>query len=804
VGAVGMLARCEIRRRWRRVVVLTLLVGAVGAIVLSTVAGARRTGSALVRFNASSRSADLELFVGDATPAQLHAFGGVKGVQAFAPLRGGAWEFPQAPNLQAIASAFDTRFGTVVDRPRIVAGRAADPAAADEVAIGEALAAQLHLRVGDHLDGRGYTPEQVQRFLCACGFPAGAVSSGPPVGEGPGFRLRIVGIVRRPLDLGDRGASGGVLVLTPAFTRKYETSIGTFNGTILRVRTRRGAADVPQVAAAARRIFGRSPKFQVQDLAIDTQGAQNAIDVLTVALWVFAGVAALAGLVAITIVLSREVSLTALDQATHNALGLTRPQRVAVGAFQALPVALGGAVLAVFGAAAASPLFPIGVARKAEPDPGLNIDGTVLALGTVAVSAGILLLGFVAALRTTRRRSFAPRSAPGRTATVVAAASRAGVTPAASTGVRMALEPGRGPTTVPVRSAIFGAVFGVLGIVAVLTFTSSLDHLVATPKLYGWKWDFAAVVDDPAVFGPKSPLTHEPGLAAATRVETGNVQLDGNPAIAWGYTSLRGTIGPEIIAGHAPTGPNEVALGTASLNELGKTIGDTVHRQGPDGTHDYRIVARAAFPRLDSPQPLANGAAFTGVGLTHLLSPTNTTAGSLYLLGRIAPNAKLTAVEHRVVAIANVERPFGPSLPVEVNRIQQVDWLPATLAALLAALALLAVGHALVTSVRRRRRELAILKTLGFNRHQVHATIAWQATTLATVGLIIGIPAGLALGYLIWHQIADNLGISTTAAIPTLALLLTIPSALAAVNVIAYLPARAAARTRPAVALRSE
>ena len=142
--------------------------------------------------------------------------------------------------------------------------------------------------------------------------------------------------------------------------------------------------------------------------------------------------------------------------------------------------------------------------------------------------------------------------------------------------------------------------------------------------------------------------------------------------------------------------------------------------------------------------------------------------------------------------------------PVEVDRLQQVNWLPATLASLLATLALLAVGHGLVTSVRRHRRELAILKTLGFNRHQIRATIEWQATTLATLGLIVGIPAGLIIGNLVWRHVADNLGVSTASHIPTVALLLTIVCALAAVNLIAYFPARAAAQTRPAVALRSE
>jgi hypothetical protein len=794
MGAVRMLAGLEIRRRWRRLIALALMVGVVGTVVLSTVAGARRTGSALRRFNASSRAADLELFVGDPTPSQLKAFAGVDGVDSLARLRGDALTFPRAPNLQAIAGALDTRFGTVVDRARIVAGRAARPTASDEVTIGEALAAQLHLRVGDPLDGESYSPEQVA-MLISGGFSA------QPVPAGPRFRLRIVGIVRRPLDLGDRGAAGGVLVLTPAFTQQHETSIGTFNGTILRVRARHGAADVPGVAAGARRIFGQSPRFGVQDLAIDSQGAQNAIDVLTAALWVFAGVAALAGLVAITIVLSREVSLTAIDQPTQSALGLTRPQRLAVGAFQSLPVALGGAFLAVIGAAAASPLFPIGVAGRAEPDPGLHLDWTVLALGIPAVVVGTLVVAFLGALRATQQRRGGERTVPGRTSTLVAGAALAGVTPVATTGVRMAFEPGRGPTTVPIRSAVFGAVFGVLGVVAVLTFASSLDHLVASPRGYGWTWGFAAVVDDPSTY---SRVALAPGVAAAARVQTVSMQFDGRPVTAWGFTSIHGMIEPEIIAGRPPNSPDEVAVGTATLDELGKRIGGTVHGDGPDGSQDYRIVGRAVFPRLDSPQPLANGAAFTGAGLAHVLSPTDSNNGSPYVVGRAGPGARLAAVERRVAAISGVERPFGPTVPVEVSRLQQVNWLPGTLAALLAVLALLAVGHALVTGVRRRRRDLAVLKTLGFDRRQIGATVAWQASTLATVGLIVGIPVGLVIGHFVWRQVADGLGVATVSPIPVVALLVAVVCALAAVNVIAFFPARAAARTRPGVALRSE
>ena len=50
----------------------------------------------------------------------------------------------------------------------------------------------------------------------------------------------------------------------------------------------------------------------------------------------------------------------------------------------------------------------------------------------------------------------------------------------------------------------------------------------------------------------------------------------------------------------------------------------------------------------------------------------------------------------------------------------------------------------------------------------------------------------------------DNLGVSDVTTVPLVWLLAVVPVVLLLVNVIAAVPARAAARTRPAVVLRSE
>ena len=800
--AVGFLARAALRRQWRNLLVLLLLVGVAGAVVMGAVAGARRTASALGRFEEQSRSAHAEINVGDPTADQLREFGRAEGVGEVAVLRQLALQYPGHENLP-VGGARDERFGRLLDRARMVAGRRANPAVIDEVAIGEALADQLGVGVGDRLGFESYTQQQIEVFF-------GGGDGGAPAG--PRVQLRVVGIERRPLDLGARGARGGVVVPTPAFVQAYADRIGSFSGDILRVRARHGAADLPRVTAAARRIFGGSPVYAVQPLGVETEGARDAIDVLAVALWTFGAIAGLAGLVAIAIVMSRQVALISSDEQTLRALGLSRRQRVVTLAAAAVPVGVGGAVLAVLGAVLASPLLPFGVARRAEPDPGFRLDWTVLGLGALALLVVVASVAVLGAIRVTGKASSAAQASPTAAGFAIPAAMLRSFPPSPSIGLRMAFEPGRGRTAVPVRSAFIGAVVGALGVVAVLTFASSLNHLVTTPASYGWTWDLK--VDDEAVRANaalacqrvETRLTREPSLEALTATCDLTIEIDGRPVIGYGFAPLRGSIGATVVAGRAPRGPDEIALGTSTLETLNKRVGDRVRVSGESGTSTYRVVGRVVLPPqgpTSDPQPLADGATFTGAGLGRLSEPGG--EGTTDFLVRIAPDADAAAVTRRIDARPGLSLlAQRPEVPVEVDRVRQVDWLPTVLAAFMGMLAVVAVGHALVTAVGRRRSDLAVLKTLGFSRLQVRATVAWQATALSVAGLAVGVPLGLVAGRTVWRLVADGLGVSTTATVPVLGVLATVVGGIALANLTAALPARAAARTQPAVVLRSE
>jgi ABC-type lipoprotein release transport system permease subunit len=123
---------------------------------------------------------------------------------------------------------------------------------------------------------------------------------------------------------------------------------------------------------------------------------------------------------------------------------------------------------------------------------------------------------------------------------------------------------------------------------------------------------------------------------------------------------------------------------------------------------------------------------------------------------------------------------------------------------LLVAIAAAALADALAIAIRRRRQHLAVLKTLGFDRRQVRATIAWQASTFAALGLLVGLPLGVALGRWAWTLFAEQIGVVPQPVTPLPLLLLVIPAAVLLANLVAFLPARAAARTPAASVLRAE
>jgi hypothetical protein len=504
--------------------------------------------------------------------------------------------------------------------------------------------------------------------------------------------------------------------------------------------------------------------------------------------------------------------LLAAEQQGVRDLGLRRRWRAVAVAGPVLVAVAVGAALAMLVAWLASPSLPFGVARQADPDPGLHFDAFALGVGAVVMLAVIAALVSIAAWRAVRTQSVEASARRASWFTRALEGSRAA--PAATVGIRMALQPERGSSAPPVRSALSGVGLAVLGVIVVAVFGASLDHLLDTPTAYGRVWDTnvsdehaTAVVEGTRCEGVRSRLITDADVAAIANVCSQNLTIKGRGVGVISITPLRGSVAPTMLSGRAPRAPDEAALGTDTMRALHLGIGDEITIPGRKGSPHFRVVGRAIVPQLIDAQAIADGAVLTGAGLERVGTADGDTSWSLVVRFRPGVDQRAATARLRRLAGSNdfeLALSGAPDVPLEVQRLRQIDHVPDALAAFLALLGAIAVGHLLVTSIRRQRRDFAVLKTMGFSRRQLMAAVASEASTVAAFGIVIGLALGIAGGATLWRTVAHRVGLLPGIDTPLAAILLLVVATLVVANLVAALPARAAARTPAAVILRAE
>jgi FtsX-like permease family len=803
VKPVWLCVRVRLRQDWRSLAVLTLITALMGSVALAGLAGARRTDTAVVRF---VQYAGPMLGQVSADPATMDkiaalpdvAYSEIGALMLVIPVTvDGRSVFSQTPGSNVITEAMVTRPPQA--RAIILAGRDADQSRADEVMLNESAAQELHAHVGSVLQLRGYRPDQLQQVMSGTTIP-------PQVAPGD---VRVTGIIRLPTDLTDNlDAPAGVtyvgqgdMIATAAFFNEYKNAIGNFQGISFQLKD--GAAGLPAFEAQVKRLGGANAQLELGDDNVAAAAfAQRSTSFEALALLVFAVIVTLTLLVVVGQSLVRQVRLVTADFPALRALGASPRQLVVAALAPGALVAVAGMTLAVPVAFLLSVFMPIGLARRAEVSPGLSFDVAAV-LGGAAV-LGLLLAG--------RAALAAPRAA--RAGARGWAASRPGartagrlvgwrLSPAAMSGIRMAFEPGRGRAAVPARAAIAGIVAALAAVLAALVFASSLSYVIGDPAVVGWDWD--VTVGNPHsgdVYQQAVPqLRADSFISGFTATAMGDVVLDGSDDVTLvGMQTLRGQVVPPVLAGRLPRTGNEIALGGRELRTLGKAVGDTVLAHGSNGVVSLRITGEVVLsPEITNEQTqLGTGAVMTRGGAAAVSgTPMPRNVFLVSLRKPVSPTA-LTRLRQQ---FPGTVLPATP--PPEVRDLSGVTALPLALAFVLMLLACATIAHTLLTSVRQRRRELAILKTLGFVTRQVRATVAWQATAIAGVGLIIGLPLGLIAGRFAWLLFAGQAAIVPAPVISPLTLL-AFPVVLLLANLIAAIPARTAARTQPAVVLRAE
>ncbi len=826
LGVAWYRFRATFRVRRGGYLALVLLVALVGGLAMGAMAAARRTQSSFVAFRASTNPSDLTVALLDPRGYDPSVVGAISHVADVKRVERSSfvWADPLGPDggpllttqLSPLASIDGLGFDE--DRVAVVQGRMANPRRADEFVASADVARLLRVRVGQVVPFGAYTNDQAG----LPGFGTAAVA--------PYFRvdLKLVGIaVANNAVVQDDIDRNSLILLTPAFTQRLAQCPSTCLAgySVAGLQLSRGAHDVAAVEADIQRVLPSGFRTTFGTPARTDAQAERAIKPEAIALGVFAAIIALATLLIAGQVIGRQLRLGGDDLNTLRALGASPAVTASDGLVGVIGAVVLGSLLAAGVAVGLSPLAPIGPVRPVYPSPGVALDLTVLGLGVFALIGALSLLAVGIAYRRSPHRGAARRQLTGpRTATMARAAIACGAPPPAVEGIRFALEPGSGRDTVPVRSAVVGAVLAMVVVVATLTFGASLHTLVSRPALYGWNWDYAIYAGgglaDIEPGGAAALLDHDRDVATWAGFYFASLQVDGQTVPVLGATP-QASVGPPILSGHGLDRPDQVVLGATTLAQLHKHVGDTVQlNNGSDPPSPLRIVGTATMPTLGSvdAEHLSMG---TGALLSYELIPADVrnTDGDpipgpnaifVRLRKGVNPAAALRSLQH-IADTLPFPRNTGANAmllavqrPAEIVNYRSMGNTPALLGAALAVGAASALGLTLVASVRRRRHDLALLKTLGFTRRQLTAVVAWQSSVAVVIGIIVGVPVGVALGRQLWILFATQIHVVPEPTIPVSSLLLVVLGALVLANIVAALPARIAARTPTALLLRAE
>jgi hypothetical protein len=823
---------------WRRVgglLAIVILVGLTGGIALGSIAAARRTQSAYPKFLASTNPSVMTVSAFSGTGGGTASLQSIIGrlpqvrrvreldVIGVTPLtKSGAPDSSEVPNVFAIGSSD----GEILEQDRVTPteGRVFDPARPDEAVVTSSAARQLHVHVGSLLP-LGVFPDRAN--------PLDVLQR----------TVKVVGVVALDNELvqDDIDATFGFLVLTPALLHQVAAvAPGAVSPTTYGLQLEHRARDVTPVERQLVKLIPPGQQYEFHAVAPVVAQTEDAIKPESVAIGAFGATAALVALVVAAQAISRQLRAGDEERGVLRALGAGPFMTAADGLLSVLIAVVVGALLAVVVALALSPVAPLGPVRPVYPTPGIAFDATVLGFGFAVLVVALGMTAMLIAYRRAPHRLARRRElgiAFGHPSRVASAAVNSGMSAPAVAGIRFAFEPGEGPTAVPMRSTLLGTVVAVALLVATITFASGLQTLVSHPALYGWNWTYQITPTQEVPPITRTLLAHDHTVAQWTPMRYVESEIDGvSVPILLG--TVKAKIAPPVLSGHGLDSDRDIVMGATTLARLHKHVGDSVvvSYRAPADAPAYvpptrlRIVGTATFPAVGftsfvadhtsmgtgalvsfdvepvafrqaqlQPDPNMNGPDLVFVRMRDGVSASRGRADMQRIVR--ATDKVLTADPNTLGTNVIVQ---GVQRPAQIVNYKTIGAAPVLLAAGLAVGAIIALALTLTASVRRRRRDLALLKTLGFTRRQLAASIAWQASVAALVGVVVGVPFGILVGRWLWTEFAREISALPRPTVPALAVLGVAVGTLVLANIVAAFPGRQASRTRSAVLLQAE
>ncbi|WP_214109188.1 ABC transporter permease [Acrocarpospora catenulata] len=762
------------------------------ATVLTAVAGARRGESALGRLRAVTLPSDAVVLPNDPKFDwdKVRAMPGVAAVSGFAVA---PFSVEELPGYGGLLPPADHEAYQTVERPVVLEGRLADPGRADEVMVTGRFPAATGLGVGDALTLRLMTEQEADD----------PYFDGSP--HGPRVRARIVGVIRS-FWFSDTLERQFSVYPSPALFAAYPRNFvgtGSYGFVNALVRLDSGEEGLPTFKEGLAKITGRTD-IEIRNEADVARHTQQVNAYESLSLLAFALAALVAAVVLVGQSVARYTTANVTELQVLRVPGMTTRQTLTAAAAGPFLASLVGATLGIGVAVVGSLWMPIGAASLVEPVPGIDVDVLVLASGWAVVPLMVL----AGALVSGRISVAAARSeAPPRRSAVARAGARLGLPVPLVVGSQFALEPGRGRDAVPVRPAMFGAVAGVLGVLSSFTFAAGVTDAANDPRRFGQTFQLLTVLgENGRDWQPTDKIT---ATAARDRdviavndariAVAGAGQVTGGDAVTvtvYTYAPVGAPVPVVLTSGRLPETAGDIVLGPITARNLELQVGSTVRLTGTTGPKDLKVSGIGFVPQ-GSHNDYHSGAWTSAAGFETLFGTDFKYHAALVALrGGADTEAVRSRLLTAIKAIDGVERMdlLPMSAPPQLVEVQDIQSLPLFLGGFLALLAVGAVGHALATAVRRRRRQVAVMRTLGMTRRQSRLVVFTQASLLAIVGLSLGVPLGVMLGRTLWRIVANQTPLFYEPPVALWALLAIGPAALLVANLLALWPGHLAAR----------
>jgi FtsX-like permease family len=794
--------RATLRRsRWSRLSIVVMIGVSVGLVAASWQAERRAAGS-LDRLTAYSDapdtvvitcppgmdpSADESLYAKCATPEtavdardELAKIPEVESTEVGAVLVIALLD-PTAPNGWGRVSLLEASSGPslISGRPIIVSGRQPSADAPDEIVLTEDAAASAHLRVGDTVQMAGWTSTDGQFDV-------------PP--DSAPFDTTVVGIVRYVQDLATREPTdlSGALVKGSVHAGRGWTDAhaeGLFGyGWGATAQVRDDDVDHLNDVLLERwqdRVFDMGSVVDTNLATID-----RVIDTERHAVTAFAIIGALASAVALAVLLIRQLGREAVDAPTLAAIGTTRRDLVNANVVRALLIGLPAAALACMVCVLLSPLGPVGVARRAEPHLGFRFDATVMLVAGVSVVASSAIIGAFTLVR--MRRAVVLRERVSRIGALVAPLG-----PAPQVGVSFT----RGGA---LRAAVVVVTVAVAGAVASAGVVRSFDRVEADPLRYGAWWDLVVgdFADDDVSQAGADLISANSSVEAAATLADLDAVIGGLSTRVISSAVFAGDAPSVAADGRMPTDLDEIVLGTSLADDLGVSIGDTVEVQVAETDDPPTSLIVVGTAVLNDPISLDIGPGEAALVLPGAIRTFETqTAQSLLV--------RLDRSVDRQDAIDSVLDDFDASVVAvtpqsDLRNLSGIRNVPFYIAALLAALALATLTHAILGMMQRHRRDLAVLAAIGMTRRQLLLVAITAALAVVVIGATVGTAVGVIGGRSLWSSLADRIGLTSAPVVQAGPLLVIVVAAAAVAVTIAGIAHLRASRTTSAAALRGE